>query len=221
MRSRPPAGTRAHSEMVPLFTLRKLFRDRRALAPRADPVYRETIYSMGRAGVDQSREYIALAELRYQIRRFLNFSEAEARVAKVEPQQHQLLLVLAALRPSQKPTIRTVAERLQIQHHSAVELVKRSVERNLVERRTAVHDRREASLRVTARGKRVLRRLSVAHRRELRLVAPVLLRALASLVHRRAPPARAASAIAAGDGSHFDGGALVGRRSTARGIRKA
>jgi DNA-binding MarR family transcriptional regulator len=133
----------------------------------------------------QSNEYFALAELRYQIRRFLNFSEAEARAANVEPQQHQLLLVLTSLRPPQKPTIRTVAERLQIQHHSAVELVKRSVARDLVERRTAVNDRREASLRVTARGRRVLRKLSVAHRRELRSVAPVLLRALASLVGQR------------------------------------
>jgi DNA-binding MarR family transcriptional regulator len=130
-------------------------------------------------------EYRALAELRYQIRRFLNFSEEEARAAHLEPQQHQLLLILTALRPPQKPTIRTVAERLQIQHNSAVELVKRSVERDLVERRTATHDRREASLRVTARGRRILRRLSVAHRRELRSVAPVLVRALGSLVGRR------------------------------------
>jgi DNA-binding MarR family transcriptional regulator len=127
-------------------------------------------------------EYRALAELRYQIRRFLNFSEAESRAAKIETQQHQLLLVLKALRPPQRPTIRTVAERLQIQHNSAVELVQRSVERKLVERRAGPDDRREASLRITSRGEQVLRRLSLAHRAELQAAAPLLVRSLQALV---------------------------------------
>jgi DNA-binding MarR family transcriptional regulator len=129
-------------------------------------------------------EYRALAELRYRIRCFLTFSDVEARAANVEPQQHQLLLVLKALQPTQRPTIRVVAERLQIQHNSAVELVRRAVERGLVERRTGSDDRREARLRVTSRGERLLRRLSLAHRRELRSAAPVLLRALTVLVGR-------------------------------------
>ena len=137
---------------------------------------------MQTAATIRMSEYRALAELRYQIRRFLNFSEAQARAAHVEPQQHQLLLVLTALGPNEKPNIRAVAERLQIQHNSAVELVKRSVERKLVERRTDLYDRREASLRVTPRGRQVLRRLSLAHRRELRSVAPVLVRELQALV---------------------------------------
>jgi DNA-binding MarR family transcriptional regulator len=130
----------------------------------------------------RAREYRALAELRFQIRRFLNFSEAEARAARVEPQQHQLLLILKALEAPARPTIRAVAERLQIQHNSAVELVKRSVERGLVERRQDPEDRREASLRITARGQRLLRKLSLAHRRELRSAAPRLLEALEDLV---------------------------------------
>jgi DNA-binding MarR family transcriptional regulator len=131
-----------------------------------------------------ARQYRALAELRYQIRRFLTFSEAAARAAGVEPQQHQLLLVLKALGPHERPTVRVVAQRLQIQHNSAVELVKRSVERGLVERRTGKEDRREASLRITPAGDRVLRRLSLAHRAELRSAAPALLEALDALVAR-------------------------------------
>jgi len=129
-----------------------------------------------------ARQYRALAELRYQIRRFLTFSEAAARDAGVEPQQHQLLLVLKALRPDGKPTIRTIADRLQIQHNSAVELVKRSVERGLVERRTSREDRREASLHLSRAGERLLRRLSIAHRSELRSAAPLLLHALDALL---------------------------------------
>jgi DNA-binding MarR family transcriptional regulator len=127
-------------------------------------------------------QYQALADLRYQIRRFLTFSEAAARAADVEPQQHQLLLVLKALRPQERPTVGVVAERLQIQHNSAVELVKRTIERGLVERRTGTEDRREASLRITRAGERVLRRLSLAHRTELRSAAPALLMALEALV---------------------------------------
>jgi DNA-binding MarR family transcriptional regulator len=127
-------------------------------------------------------QYRALADLRFRIRRFLIFSEGAARAAGVEPQQHQLLLVLKALPSDERPTVRVVAERLQIQHNSAVDLVKRSVERGLVERRRGVEDRREASLRLTPAGLRVLRGLSVAHRAELRVAAPELLEALRAIV---------------------------------------
>ena len=139
-------------------------------------------YNMPEARDVTMREYRALAELRYQIRRFLAFSESAARGVEVESQQHQLLLVVKALRPPDRPTIRTIAERLQIQHNSAVELVKRSVERGLIERRVAVEDRREASLHLTVKGARIVRRLSFAHRSELRSAAPALLQALEALV---------------------------------------
>lgn len=126
-------------------------------------------------------EYRALADLRHQIRRFLNFSEGAARAAGVEPQQHQLLLALKAMMP-ERPTIRTIAERLQIQQNSAAELVKRSVERGLVKRTQGTEDRREASVGLTPAGERVLRGLSLAHRAELRSAAPTLLRAVNALV---------------------------------------
>ena len=127
-------------------------------------------------------DYAALSDLRYQIRRFVNFSDEAARDAGIEPQQHQLLLALKGQPAGEKPTIGFVAERLQIVHHSAVELVSRSVLRGLIERRRSEADRREAVLRVTARGERVLEALSLAHRDELRSAAPVLARALKALV---------------------------------------
>jgi DNA-binding MarR family transcriptional regulator len=127
-------------------------------------------------------EYRALAELRYQIRCFLNFSEAAARAAGIEPQQHQLLLVLRSLRPPARPTVRVVAQRLRIRHNSAVELVKRCVDRGLIRRQTSEEDRREASLHITPAGTRLLRRLSIAHRSELRAAAPSLASALDALV---------------------------------------
>jgi DNA-binding MarR family transcriptional regulator len=130
-----------------------------------------------------TREYRALAELRHVVRRFLNFSEAAARAAKIEPQQHQLLLALKGLPPEGRPTVGTVAERLQLHHNSAVELAKRSIDRGLVERRGNRADRREVLLHITPHGERLLRRLSLVHRAELRSAGPTLMRALEELVH--------------------------------------
>lgn len=135
--------------------------------------------------------------MRYRIRRFLNFSEAAARAASVEPRQHQLLLALRGLAPEQKPTIGALAERLQIHHNSAVELIRRAARRGLVERRTSASDRREAVLQITRHGEAVLRRLSVAHRDELRVAGVELVRALEvlSVDAKRAKSARKKPAL--------------------------
>jgi DNA-binding MarR family transcriptional regulator len=126
-------------------------------------------------------EYGALAELRYQIRHFLAFSEAAALQVGLEPQQHQLLLILKALSP-QRPTVRAIAERLHIKQNSAAELVRRSVERGVVDRQTGEHDRREVSLGITRRGAQLLHKLSISHRAELRAAAPTLLHAIQQLL---------------------------------------
>ena len=81
-------------------------------------------------------DYQALAELRYQIRRFLHFSEQAARAAGLEPRQHQLMLALKGLPEGVRPAIRELAERMQIQHHSAVELVNRLAAGGYVRRGT-------------------------------------------------------------------------------------
>ena len=72
--------------------------------------------------IPRQANYKAMAELRYQIRRFLRFSENAARQAGIEPQQHQLLLAVRGLPDALKPTIGVLAERMQLQHHSTVEL---------------------------------------------------------------------------------------------------
>ena len=123
-------------------------------------------------------EYYALAEFRDVLRCFLEFSEASARRAQLEPQQHQLLLALKGLPARLRPTISTLAERLRLRHHSTGELVQRSIEAGLIERRTSPTDRREVLLRITARGNRLLRRLSIAHRSQMRADAPALMQAL-------------------------------------------
>lgn len=123
-------------------------------------------------------DYEALARFRYQIRRFLHFSEQAAREAGVEPQHHQLMLALRAAPPEQGSRIADIADQLQIQHHSAVELVGRLEEKGLVQRSRGRTDRREVYVELTARGERVLRELSLHHRDELRSAAPALVTAL-------------------------------------------
>lgn len=128
------------------------------------------------------RDYEALAEIRYQIRRFVNFSEAAARTAGVEPQQHQLLLALKGLPAGEAPTIGACAERLQIRHHSAVELANRAEQQGLVVREPSATDRRAVTLSITPRGEELLAELTLAHRNELRRAAPSLVQALLELV---------------------------------------
>jgi DNA-binding MarR family transcriptional regulator len=129
-------------------------------------------------------EYRALAEFRYQIRRFLQFSSEAARQHGLEPQQHQLLLAIKGLPDEVRPTIGELAERLQIQHHSAVELVDRLVQRDAVRREHAGADRREVLLRLTRHGTALLRRLSLAHHTELEKTGPVLVKALSTAIRR-------------------------------------
>src|SRR5579859_5470240 len=127
-------------------------------------------------------DYQALAELRYQIRRFLRFSEQAAKTAGIEPQQYQLLLALKGLPQGRKPTIGELAERLQLQHNSTVELINRLVERDLVGRQRDEHDQRQVIVTLTTHGEEILQRLALHHQRELLSIGPALLGALETIL---------------------------------------
>jgi DNA-binding MarR family transcriptional regulator len=124
------------------------------------------------------RSFRALAEFRHQIRLFLHFSEEATRLHGLEPQQHQLLLAIKGIPVGTQPTIGRIAERLQIRHHSAVELVDRLTERGAVVRETNPDDRREVRLHLTPAGERLLQKLSIAHHTELGKAGPALRDAL-------------------------------------------
>jgi DNA-binding MarR family transcriptional regulator len=119
-----------------------------------------------------------LAEFRYELRRFLIFSESAAQNAGLHPQQHQLLLQVAGAPEGTAVTIAYAAERLGLRHNSTVELVDRSVREGLLTRRTDPGDKRRALLNMTHKGRQVLDRLSDEHARELNELAPRLERAL-------------------------------------------
>ena len=126
--------------------------------------------------------YRDLAELRRQIRRFIHFSETAARESQIEPQQHQLLLAVQGLPEDVKPTIRELASRLYIQHHSAVELINRLEALGFVERAAGPDDRREVWILLTRAGRLKLHQLALAHRNELETSGPELARALSSVL---------------------------------------
>jgi DNA-binding MarR family transcriptional regulator len=122
----------------------------------------------------------ALAEFRYRIRRFLRFSEEAAREAGLEPQQHQLLLAAAGTTHG-PATDGELAERLQLRPHSVDELITRAEANGLVSRHRSDDDRRFVLVEPTANGRRMLDRLSGAHREELRQAAAGLIEALSQV----------------------------------------
>jgi DNA-binding MarR family transcriptional regulator len=129
-----------------------------------------------------SAEFRALAEFRYQIRIFLNGSEEAARDADLEPQQYLLLLALRGLPLERPASIRELAERMQLRHHSVVELVDRLERRLLLRRERSRNDRRQVIVHLTPRGDKILTRLAKQRIAELRTAAPALVRALTALI---------------------------------------
>ena len=123
-----------------------------------------------------------MAELRYQIRKFLRFSETAARQAGIEPQQHQLLLAIRGLPDGASPTIGVLAERMQLQHHSTVELVDRLVDRNFLCRLRSTNDRRQVLVKLTHDGEEFLEKLSMHHLEELQSAGPTFVKVLNSLI---------------------------------------
>ena len=126
--------------------------------------------------------YATLAEWRYQLRLLLGRRETAARAAGVEPQQYVLLLQIKGLEARGAVTIGMLAERLQIRHHSAVELVDRLVKRGMVSRRRHDGDRRQVVVKLRAAGEAVLRRLALHSLAELRAEAPALVATLRRLI---------------------------------------
>jgi DNA-binding MarR family transcriptional regulator len=123
-------------------------------------------------------DYQALAEFRFQIRKFLHFSEQAVQAAGLERGQYQLMLAIKGIPEGVRPRIRELANRMQIQHHSAVELINRLERGGFVRRERAQDDRREVLLALTPKGERVLGELAVHHHDELQSAAPGLVAAL-------------------------------------------
>lgn len=127
-------------------------------------------------------EYRALAEFRYQLRKFLRYTEEQVRDVGVKPQQYQLMLAIKGLPLNTTPTISVLANRMQLNHNSMVELVDRCEERDLLSRVHSSADRRQVTLSITANGDALLGRLVSASRHELRNIGPILVESILRLI---------------------------------------
>jgi DNA-binding MarR family transcriptional regulator len=119
-------------------------------------------------------DFEALARFRFGIRRHLRFSEETVRRHGTTPQRYQLMLALKGFPGREWATVRELADRLQLRHHSVVELVDRAQVEGLVRRDADPDDARAVRVRLTDRGEQLLDRLSALHRDELRRMDSVL-----------------------------------------------
>jgi DNA-binding MarR family transcriptional regulator len=119
-------------------------------------------------------DYATLSQFRHLLREFAAFSRDAALGAGLTAQQHQALLAIKGFPDGGRVMVGGLAERLGIRHHSAVGLVDRLARRGLVRRRIDAADRRQVRIELTRRADSLLAGLSLAHRDELRRLAPLL-----------------------------------------------
>jgi DNA-binding MarR family transcriptional regulator len=113
------------------------------------------------------QQYEALANFRYQLRRYLRYSEEISQREGLTPLQYQLLLQIKGFPGREHASVSELAERMQAKHHGVVALVTRCEKAGMVQRRTTTVDRRLVEVHLTAKGERLLRRLAELHRTEL------------------------------------------------------
>jgi DNA-binding MarR family transcriptional regulator len=127
-------------------------------------------------------EYRALAELRHRIRRFLQEGDEAAHQAGLEPQQYLLLLAVRGLPEGREATIRTLADRLSLRHHSTVELIDRMEARGYVKRMRGREDRRQVLVSLQLRGEKLLEQVVEQRIIELRSHGRALVEAISALL---------------------------------------
>lgn len=113
-------------------------------------------------------DYAQLLSFRTSLRRFLRWSESEARAAGLTPAQHQLLLAIKGHGDERGPTVGELAGYLVLKHHSVVELIDRAAGAGLVSRERDEDDHRVVHMRLTPLGETRIEDLSRLHLEELR-----------------------------------------------------
>ena len=132
----------------------------------------------------QKKDFEALSEFRYRMRRFLRFSEELLRKEQVTPLQYLVLLHIKGYPGREWASVGELAERLQAQHHGVVALISRCEKLGLVKRRTSAEDRRRVEIHLTAKGERNVARLARLHRDELASMEGMLRPLRARSAHR-------------------------------------
>jgi DNA-binding MarR family transcriptional regulator len=108
-----------------------------------------------------------LAQFRYQLRRYLRFSEEVTRREGITPLQYLLMLQIKGFPGREWATVGELAERLQAKHHGVVSLISRCEAAALVRRSIGRSDRRRVEVQLTRKGDKCLQQLAGLHRAEL------------------------------------------------------
>ncbi len=112
----------------------------------------------GERGTDVELE--SVAAFRTQLRRFLRRTDVVTSQAGLTTQRYDLLLMLkSADREGRGVRLTDLCELLQLQQTAVTELVKRSEQAGLIDRRPSAEDGRSTLLRLTAEGERRLRQV--------------------------------------------------------------
>jgi DNA-binding MarR family transcriptional regulator len=133
------------------------------MSPRRSPV----------AGLGKA-DFETLSAFRFQLTRFLRFSERAAKQAGMLPLQYLLLLHLRGYPRRDWATVGELAERLQSSAHGTAALVSRCEAQGYVERTRSSTDGRRVEIRLTRKARAVLNRVAALHREELRALAAML-----------------------------------------------
>jgi len=115
----------------------------------------------------------ALANFRYELRRFLRFSEDAARLEGLTPLQYQLLLQIAGYPGRTWAVVGELAERLQMAPHGLVALLSRCERAHLVERRRSTTDRRQVEVHLAPKGAAVVAKVAARNWPELQALSSV------------------------------------------------
>ncbi|MFD2257347.1 MarR family winged helix-turn-helix transcriptional regulator [Luteolibacter algae] len=125
-------------------------------------------------------DYARLANFRYSLRCFFEFSAKAAENEGVTMQQHQALLGIRG-NPNPPTHVGYLAEFLRIRPNTAAELSKRLEAAGLITRTINASDRRAMDLELTEEGLTKLEALTHAHRKELSQLKPGFLELIESL----------------------------------------
>jgi DNA-binding MarR family transcriptional regulator len=129
-----------------------------------------------------SDDYEGLANFRYLLRKFLRFSKDFLRAnGHLSPEQYEALLAIKAFSSVGGLNISQLSERLQVRHHSAVNIVDRLAERKLVTREASETDRRRRHVQLTAKGEKLIEELAAVHRKEIRMRSAELIKVIERL----------------------------------------
>ena len=122
----------------------------------------------------EQADFEHLLELRTGLRRFLRWSEEQAKSAGLTAAKHQLLLAIKGHPDPAGPTIGDIADYLVLRHHSAVELVDRAVKDGLIKRGPDPANKSIVRVTLTPTGAAKLDALAEHHIQEIAHLAPAM-----------------------------------------------